>query len=164
MTTENLALAAALFFFIFGFLANFAAVVPGNIIAWIGILAHKLLVPEQSVSWTFFWISLGLALLAQVIDLLGGYFGARWFGATWKGAVGGMIGGIVGMIFFNIPGLIIGPIAGVIIAEMAQNGDLRKAGKAGLGGLLGSLLGIFVRVVLTCAMIAGFFLSLRGWF
>lgn len=164
MTTENLALLLAVSLFVIGFVSSFLPVIPGNAVVWLGIFVHKMMVTEASVSWTFFWIATAIAVVAQVLDLLCTYWGARKFGATWQGGAGGVIGGILGVMFFNLPGLIIGPIVGVLAVELARSGNLRKAGRAGIGTVVGGFIAFVIKIGLTCVMIAGFFMSKAGWF
>lgn len=163
MTFSHLALLIAVLLFVAGFVGSFLPVVPGNIIAWLGILIHKLMLGDASVSWVFFWIATVIAIVAQVLDYLCTYWGARKFGATWQAAVGGIVGGIIGVIFFNIIGLIIGPVIGVVVVELARSGNLQKAGRAGIGTVVGGFVAFVVKFALTCLLIAGFFISLAGW-
>jgi uncharacterized protein len=163
MTLSDLALFAALALFVVGFIGTFLPLIPGIAIVWLGILVHRLIIPAESVSWTFFWVATALAILAQVLDYAFSYWGARRFGASWQGAVGGIVGGIVGVIFLNILGLIIGPILGVIAVELTRSRNLRKAGRAGFGTVVGGLAAFVMKIFLTCLLIAGFFMSLAGW-
>jgi uncharacterized protein len=164
MTVSNAALFIAILLFVAGFISSFLPVLPGNAIVWLGVLAHKLMVGDESVTWIFFWIATGVTLLAQVLDSLCTYWGARRFGATWQGALGGLAGGIIGVIFLNIPGLIIGPIVGVVVVELYRSRNLRQAGRAGIGTVVGGFVAFVLKLSLACAVIAGFFMSLAGWF
>jgi len=160
MTFSALILLITILLFLIGFIGNFLPVLPGNAIVWFGIFLHKMLLPEDSISWTFFWIATSMAIIAQLLDFILTWWGARIFGATWQGAIGGLIGGIIGFIFFNLPGLILGPVAGVLIVEFAQSRDLRKATKAGFGTIVGTFLAFVAKLILTMLMIVGFFFSL----
>lgn len=164
MSSSDFILLIAIVLFVIGFIGSFLPILPGNAIAWLGILIHKMLLGNASVSWTFFWIATALAILAQVLDLLFTYWGARHFGASWQGAAGGVLGGIIGAIFFNLPGLILGPIVGVLAVEFTRNQDLRAATRAGIGTIVGGLLAFTAKLILTVVMIAGFFLSLARYF
>jgi len=122
-------------------------------------------------------VLLGLfALLAFVADFLGTAYGARRFGASNWGTVGGAVGGIVGtlagVLFFGVGalfGLLAGTIGGVFVGEYlrrekspqagesaqqrmrsvrSQGGDWRRASRATGGVLLGYLLSTVVQGVL----------------
>lgn len=154
----------AVFLFVIGFIGSFLPILPGNAIVWLGIFVHKMMLGDASVSWAFFWVASVLAVIAQVLDYLCTYWGARRFGATWQGAMGGVIGGVLGVIFFNLPGLILGPIVGVIAVELVRSGNLRDAGRAGIGTVVGGFVAFVIKLGLTTVMIAGFFMSLSNWF
>ena len=157
---EQVALSLAIFFFAVGLAASFLPVLPGSVIAWVGIVIHKLWLWEESVSWTFFAVATVLVVLAQVVDLVFTYWGARRFGATWRGGVGAVFGGISGMIFFSLPGLILGPIVGAVAGELLGGRRLKAAGKAGVGTIVGGIVAFFFKLLVTLIVIGGFFLYL----
>jgi uncharacterized protein len=77
---------------------------------------------------------------SMVMDYLASMVGARKLGATWRGIVGAFVGVIVGL-FFSLPGLLLGPFAGAVLLEMLGGRKWKEAGRAGLGAVLGLLLG-----------------------
>lgn len=153
-------MAVAILFFTVGFVSAFLPVVPGSAIAWLGIVIHKLWLWDNSVSWTFFFIATGLVLFVQLVDIACTYWGAKRYGATWRGALGAVIGGIIGAIVFNIAGLILGPIVGAVVGEALGGSTWRKAGKAGLGTIVGGIVAYFIKLGATAGLIGGFFLFL----
>ncbi len=67
-----------------------------------------------------------------------------------------ILGGIVGL-FFGLPGLIVGPIAGVFIFEIfVAKKEVKEAGHSTVGTVVGGIAGILGRVLLALGMI--------GWF
>jgi hypothetical protein len=54
---------------------------------------------------------------------------------------------------FGLPGIILGPAIGALAFEYIKNPDLARAGKAGLGGLLGFLLGVVAKCVFGVTMV-----------
>lgn len=145
-----------------GLIGTFLPVVPCPFLVWLGIFIHKLVLGDASVSWTFFGIATALTLIAQALDYLCSYWGAKRFGASWQGGLGAVAGGILGVIFFNILGLIIGPIAGVIIVEFIRNRNIYQAGKAGLGTIVGGIATFIAKFAIACIMIVGFYISLSS--
>ena len=160
ITAEGLALAIVVILFLCGFAGSFLPVLPGTFIVWLGIFIHKIWLGDASVPWTFFWIATALTLLCHVLDPACAYLGAKKFGATWRGALGAVLGGVAGIIFFNLAGLIIAPIVGAILFELQNNRNLKQAGKAGAGAIVGGLAAFALKLVFTCIMIAGFFFYL----
>ena len=65
-----------------------------------------------------------------------------------------MIGWASGGVFFGIPGIILGPFLGAALGEYAARGELRRAGKVGIGTWIGMLVAAVAKVVLAVAMVA----------
>jgi len=146
-------------FFIVGFVLTILPVAPGNFIVLGGIVLHRLWVPDYSVSWNFIIVMLILSLLGMAGDYALTYWGAKKFGATWKGALGAIIGGLLG--FFIPPPLfwlIFGPLIGAIVFEIIGGQEWKQAGKAGFGSFIGGIAAMVFKVVVSAVMIAGFFM------
>jgi hypothetical protein len=154
------ALIVVSFIFIISIFATMLPILPGTVFAFAGVVIHKLWMGEASVSWKFVIITFCLAMLAQVLDLLFTWWGARRFGATWKGAIGAVLGAIFGAIFFNIPGMIIGPIVGAFLFEWLNNRTTAEATRAGFGTLVGGVLALGTKIALTIGICIAFFYSL----
>jgi uncharacterized protein YqgC (DUF456 family) len=73
--------------------------------------------------------------------------------------VGAALGALVGL-FFGIPGVIIGPFAGAVLAELTAQSTLEQAGRAGVGAWIGLVFGTAAKLALVFTMI-GIFLALR---
>jgi len=146
--------------FAIGVAGCFLPVLPGTVIVWLGVLVHKLALGDESVSWGFFAVATALAVVAQGLDFACSYWGARRFGASWQGAVGALAGAVIGLAFFNIPGLILGPIAGAVLVELIRDRNWRRAGRAGVGTVVGGIAAFVLKLAISCAIIAGFFWAL----
>ena len=108
-------------------------------------------------------ILLGLLTLASVaIDFLASALGAKRAGASKLAVVGAALGSLIGMIFFNLPGLILGPFVGVMVVETAQGRSMREAGKIGFATWIGMAVGVALKVGLAFAMMGIFLFAL--WF
>jgi hypothetical protein len=147
--------------FIIGFFSCFFPILPGCFIVWLGLLAHKIWVPDASISWSFFWFATFLTLLAQLLDILLTYWGARRFGATWRGGLGAIIGVFV-FPFLLTPfvGLLIGPVLGAFIGELTGGRSMKAAGKAGLGTIVGNIMAFAIKLGIALFMISGFIWSM----
>lgn len=148
-------------FFLVGLIGTLAPILPGPVIAWAGIVIHKLWMGEDSVSWGYVGLATFLMALTQVVDYLCTYWGARTFGASWKGGLGALVGGIIGLFFLPI-GLIAGPFLGAIAGEIWAGKELQPASRAGLGSLVGGLVALAVKMAITVIYILGFFVALPG--
>jgi uncharacterized protein len=105
-------------------------------------------------------VGLGLmALLAVLVDFVAGALGARRYGASPRAFIGATLGALIG-IFFGLPGLLFGPFLGAVLGELSARPDLRAAGRAGWGAMIGLVLGTAAKIALGFAMI-GVFLAVR---
>ncbi|MEI6535555.1 MAG: DUF456 domain-containing protein, partial [Verrucomicrobiaceae bacterium] len=102
-----------------------------------------------------------LTILSYIVDFVSGAIGAKRFGATRWGAIGGIVGAIAG-IFFGLPGIILGPLAGVLAGELLGGKGLLPAGKSTWGALLGTAAGVVCKLVISVLMIA-WFLAAALW-
>ena len=100
-----------------------------------------------------------LALLTYAVDLAAGAFGVQRFGASSRAMVGAAIGAVVGM-FFGLVGVLVGPFFGAAIAELTLAGELRAAGRAGIGATVGLAIGTAAKVALAFTML-GIFVFMR---
>ena len=99
-----------------------------------------------------------IALVTYAIDVLAGYFGAKYFGATKWGTIGAIAGALIG-VFFGIVGLFVGPVVGAIAGECIAGKRMIEAGRAGWGSLLGNIGGMIGKLVIALAMIVIFLMN-----
>ncbi|HEY7790043.1 MAG TPA: DUF456 family protein [Vicinamibacterales bacterium] len=126
---------------------------PGPLLVFVGILLAGWAGHFARIgTWTLVVLGL-LTALAHVIDLLITMFGVRRSGSSGRAAVGAGLGALAGL-FFGIPGLIVGPFAGAVLAELTVRRDLRRAGRAGLAAWIGYLVGTIAKVAIVFMMIA----------
>src|ERR1043166_6598487 len=138
----------ALILFAVGLIGTVAPFLPGSTIIFAGALIHRIMVgPDKSVSWSIIAILAALTVITYAMDFLGGFFGAKYFGATKWGTFGAIVGAIVGL-FFGIIGLVVGPVIGAIAGEFVAGKRMIDAEKAGWGSLLGNLGGMLVKLVI----------------
>lgn len=155
-----------------GVVSSLLPILPGTVIIWASIILHKLWFGDDSVAWWVVIFTGVLAALAQLLDILAGYWGARRFGATRAGAIGALVGGIVGPFvstplfgWFSGPfaplfGLIIGPIVGALVGEMAQGRTTREAGRAGFGTVVGGVVAFAAKFGIGLFMVGFFYILL----
>src|SRR5262245_12746172 len=141
-----------------GLIGTLVPGIPGAPLILAAAIGHKLYFGADSISYLALVALLILTVLSMVLDFLGSLLGAKKLGATWRGMTGAILGAIVGL-FFNIPGLILGPIIGAFLFELLGGREWRESAKAGAGALLGMLLGTVGRVVCCVLMIVVFSVS-----
>lgn len=157
---ENSALIITSLIFLIGLATSVLPIVPGSIIVWLGVVTHKLWIGDASVSWKIVLITAAITLIGQLTDVVMGAWGARRFGATWKGALGAFIGAFVG--FFIPPPLfwlIVGPVVGAILGELVAGRTFKEGGRAGIGTVVGGIVAFALKFGLSVCVIGIFFAS-----
>jgi hypothetical protein len=96
-----------------------------------------------------------LAILTYPIDFAATALGAKRFGASKRAAVGAAVGALVGL-FFGIPGIVLGPFIGAVIGELTAQRTLGEAGRAGVGAMVGLVLGAAGKMALAFSMLGLF--------
>jgi uncharacterized protein YqgC (DUF456 family) len=121
--------------------------------AWAGEFVH--------VSWTTVGILGALTILAWLIDFLAAAMGAKRLGASQRAFWGAAFGAVVGM-FFGIPGIVLGPFVGAVVAEISAGRSVHQASRAGYGAWIGVVLGTAAKLAIAFLMVGIFIFS--QWF
>jgi uncharacterized protein YqgC (DUF456 family) len=146
-----------------GLLGTVLPLLPGPVIIFVGGVLHTVLRPESALSWWGITVMALLLALSFFVDFASGALGTKHFGGSKWGVAGVIIGGLVGL-FFGLPGLIIGPIVGGFAAEKwIARKEFHPALRATWGTVVGTTVGMVVRVVISVAMVGVFFLDALWW-
>jgi uncharacterized protein YqgC (DUF456 family) len=145
-----------IFLMLAGLVGTVVPLVPGAILILTGAVVNHFAI--GSVGWGTLVVLALLTILAQALDFLSGAAGARWFGATRWGAIGGIVGAVAGL-FFGLPGLFVGPLLGAIVGELLGGKGLLPAGRSGWGTFLGTTAGLVGKLAIAVFMIGWFALA-----
>jgi uncharacterized protein YqgC (DUF456 family) len=156
MTTEEIiGLSVALLVMLMAFGVSIIPGFPGPPIVLVAATGHRLWFGQHGVSGLMLVCLALLTISSLVLDYFASLYGAKKFGATWRGVLGAFVGGIVG-IFFSLPGIIVGPFLGALLFELMGGHEFDKASRAGFGAFLGVFAGVFAKCII-CAMMIGLF-------
>ena len=148
---------------VLGLIGAVVPFLPGPFLIFLAGVLHTFLRPESGMSWQGILILAVLLAAAYAIDFFSGMLGARWFGASRWGVLGVFVGGIVGL-FLGLPGLILGPLVGGFAFELLfAKKQLRPAVNSTWGTLLGTGVGLVVRIAVSVVMIAVFVVDALWW-
>ena len=131
---------------VIGLLGCILPMLPGPPLAYVGLLLLHATEYAQFSS-TQLWSCLFAVIVVQILDYITPILGSKYSGGTKWGNWGCVIGTMMGMFFLPL-GIIIGPFIGAIAGELLGGRGLSQAMKAGLGSLVGFLLGTVVKLLL----------------
>lgn len=94
-------------------------------------------------------VLLAITLVGIIVSYLSGILGAKYGGAAQKSLFLGIIGMIIGTVLLPPFGGLIGVFIGILASEILLRNDQRKALRAATGGLVGSIAGMFMDLVLS---------------
>ncbi|MEX2502405.1 MAG: DUF456 domain-containing protein [Trueperaceae bacterium] len=127
-------------------------VVPGVPLAAGGAVIAAWIRGFEAVGWTpLIWV-IGLAVLAQALDLVAAAVGARVYGAQRAGFWGGVLGSLAGLLFFPPFGFLAGALLGAVGFEMLAGRPFDQALRAGVGAFAGTLGGVVAKGLIVIAM------------
>ena len=156
MTTEQIiGLVLALLLMCIGVAGSILPGLPSTPLVFIGALGHKLYFGPTGAAWWVMAVLAAFTLISLVVDYAASVYGAKKLGATWRGVVGAIVGGLIGL-FFNLPGILLGPFIGAALFELAGGREWREASKAGVGATLGLLAGTLGKLLCCGTMMALF--------
>ena len=125
---------------------------PGPILVFAGVLV---------AAWADGFPRIGVATLvvlglmtvaAHLVDLASAALGAKRSGASRRAIAGAALGTVAGLAF-GLPGVIIGPFAGALLAELSVRRDLQAASRAGVFAGFGFVVGLVAKLGLVFAML-----------
>jgi uncharacterized protein YqgC (DUF456 family) len=174
---EGTLLALTVVLMLVGLIGSVVPGLPGVTLIFLSALLYAILTDFQTVGIAVIVVLFVLAALAFLADFFATSYGARRFGASNWGTVGGAIGGIVGALaglilagIGSLFGLIAGTIAGVFAGEYLrrrrhgdqkqEHSDWRRASRAAGGVVVGYLASAIVQGLLGLASIIIFVLAL----
>jgi uncharacterized protein YqgC (DUF456 family) len=162
-----------------GLLGSVLPGLPGVTLIFLSALVYVVITDFRTVGVAILVILFVFAAIAFIADFVATSYGARRFGASNWGTVGGAVGGIagalVGLLFLGIGslfGLILGTIAGVFLGEYLKRrrqgqqepsstgSDWRRASHAAGGVLVGYLASAVIQGLLGLASVIVFVLAL----
>ena len=129
---------------VLGVVGLVAPLLPGVAFIYLGVVAIAWADDFTRIGPLMLFVMLGVTIVAMVADYLAALLGARKAGASAWGVFGAGVGALAGL-FLGLPGVILGPAVGALAFEYVRNPDAKKAMRAGVGGLVGFILGVVAK-------------------
>lgn len=129
-----------------GFLGSILPILPGPPLSFIGLLLYALLQNfSPPLTLSLMIVLLIVTIGVTIIDYLLPLIGAKRYGTS-KWGILGAIGGMIIGTFFSPFGLILGAFIGAVLLEWFVSKNDRQALKAGWGIIVGTLLGMGLKL------------------
>jgi len=141
-----------------GLVGTIVPALPGIPIIFSGLVLAAWSTDFEPVGWGTIGVLGALTALSVMIDFLAAAFGAQRLGASQRAFWGATLGAIVGM-FFGLPGIILGPFLGAVMAELTSGRGAHQAGRSGYGVWLGIVLGTAAKLAIAFLMLGIFLMK-----
>lgn len=152
---EVLLFVVALAIMIVGLAGVILPVLPGIPLIFAAAALYGIVTGFSGIGLNMILILAGLTVFGLVVDYLANYLSVRKMGGGRAGAVGAVIGLMVG-VWLGLVWIVILPFVLAVAFELLAGKEGRSAFKAGLGAMVGLLFGGLLRFVIGCVMIGLF--------
>ena len=125
--------------------------IPGPPLSFIGLL---LLHFSDFADFSFEFLLLfgSIAVIVTVLDYIVPIWGTKKFGGSKRGMWGAAIGLVIGIFILPPIGFIVGPFAGAVIGESTTGKGSKESFRAGLGSVLGLMIGVGLKLAASLVM------------
>jgi uncharacterized protein len=138
--------------------------IPGTSLILIAIIIWGIVSSSFAAIKTPLIVTAIALILSIGVDFLAGYLGAKQAGASKWGQIGAFVGlllgffGLLPALPFGGPllGILVGPLLGAIVGEYIYRRQFWLAVKAGIGIIVGTLIGNLIQGLLAIAAVAVF--------
>ena len=142
---------------IIGIVGSVFPVLPGPPFGWLGLLLLELTEGIPTNYW-FLGITFIIAIGIFLLDYMMPAISTKKFGGSKAGAIGAVLGLIIGLLSPIPFGFLIGPFAGAFIGEIVFNKTKEgQALKAAFGSFLGFIASTFMKLLVSFIFL-GFFI------
>lgn len=141
---------------ILGVLGIFIPVLPGPILVLMGIVLYGFITEFTVITFNWIIIFAILTFITIIVDYLASFFTAKRFNVSTWGMIGMILGGFGGLVILNVIGLLIGQVIGLILGEILSGKELVQAIKAGSAGVIGYIISLSVKILITGIMVGSF--------
>ena len=146
---------AALIAMIIGLAGVILPILPGIPLIFAAAAVYGILTGFSQISFELLLIFAGLTAFGLIVDYFANYLSVKKMGGGTAGAIGAVIGLLIG-IFIHWLAIIILPFILAVVFELFAGRRGGKALKAGTGAFIGLLFGGLLRFIIGCVMIGIF--------
>ncbi len=146
--------------FIIGFLGLIYPVIPSVLFIMGGILLYGFLFSFEPFGFFFWSVQVLFTVALFSADYVTNIIGIKRYGGTKAGMWGSTIGLLAGPFIIPVFGIIIGPFAGAVLAELiVHRTDFITSLKIGFGSVLGFIASVFAKGIIQAFMVIYFLIT-----
>lgn len=146
MILKILGIALIIILIILGLAGVILPVLPGVPLIFLGFIIFGLIFGWNKIGLDGYIILFILTVFSQFSDFILSLIGAKKYKASWYSILLGILFGILGIWWGGILGMITGIFLGIFLGEIVLNKKkTEEAFKIGLAGLVGFIIGTFLR-------------------
>lgn len=134
-----------------GIMGCILPVLPGPPVSYAGLILLQL-TSRHPFTTIFLIMFATLTILVTILDYVIPVYGTKKLQGSKYGIWGSALGLFIGLIFFPLPGIIIGPLLGAFLGELISGKKPDKALRSSLGSFLGFLAGAAIKLILSLVM------------
>ena len=136
-------------------------ILPGSLMPWAVGIVYGALTGWQRVTPAAAAVMTGLMLVGVTADYWRPLLGAKTTGMGCRTSLGSFAGGLIGTFLIPIPlvGTVIGLVAGALVMELLQFGDLRKAMGAGRAAFKQFVVGYVLTIAISVSIFVVYIIS-----
>lgn len=141
-----------------GILGCIIPALPGPLISWLSLFLFFFLPDYEVGTWTLV-ISGILMAIVSALDYVIPVLGAKKFGSSREGVIGGVLGVFAGILLTPVISpiaIVLGPLVGTIAGDLLAGGTFKKALNSGMGSLLGFVVGTSIKLLYSTAVLIVF--------
>ncbi|RIO53986.1 DUF456 domain-containing protein [Staphylococcus pasteuri] len=139
--------------FILAFVGLVKPVIPSVLVLWVGFLIYQFGFHNGRLSWVFYIAMVIFTILIFLADFLMNKYFVGKYGGSKFGEYGAIIGVIIGCFVVPPFGIIIVPFVLVLIIELIQGYDLKKAIKVSCGSIIAFLASTIAQAIVMFIMV-----------
>ena len=140
-------------FIVGGFIGCILPAIPGPPLSYIALLLLQA-TRFADFSGKFLLIAAIVTVIVTFVDYIVPVWGTKKLGGSRAGAIGSVLGLLVGL-FFSPVGIIVGPFIGAVVGELISGRNTKTALRSGFGSFVGFLFGTVMKV--TVCMVFTFY-------
>ncbi|MEW8964285.1 DUF456 domain-containing protein [Staphylococcus arlettae] len=145
--------------FVLAFIGLIKPIIPSVLVLWVGFLIYQFGFHNGNLSWVFYVSLVLLTIFILLADFIMNQYFVNKFGGSKLSEYAAFIGVIIGCFVFPPFGILIIPFLAVLIVELIQEPNFKKALRASYGSIVAFLASSLAQALIMLLMVIWFFVD-----